>query len=161
MTYPERLAPAERTDEKLQQIRSLLELVGVGYLIDRWAESAHNEEDMAAVLAAVSHGTYCKCSVCLKAAGIGVQWEAVLSLGEQQRIGVTRMFYHNRPYAVLDECTSAVSLDVEAKLYEAAHKRGIACITVSQRLCLEQFHAKELRVGANVPNGWTLRNLQS
>ena len=42
---------------------------------------------------------------------------------------------------------SAVSVDVEEKLYTAANERGIACITISQRLALTQFHTQELRLG--------------
>ena len=38
-------------------------------------------------------------------------------------------------------------MDVEEKLYTAANERGIACITISQRLALTQFHTQELRLG--------------
>jgi ABC-type uncharacterized transport system fused permease/ATPase subunit len=87
-------------------------------------------------------------------------WEDVLSLGEQQRMGCARLFYHDPKFAVLDECTSAVSADVEERLYEVAKDRGITSITISQRLALEQFHVHELRMGdSNGDTGWFLRKI--
>lgn len=88
-------------------------------------------------------------------------WEDVLSLGEQQRMGMARMYFHKPKFAVLDECTSAVSVDVEERMYGTAHAKGISCITISQRLALEQWHHKELRLGEDSTAGWTLRDIET
>ena len=72
---------------------------------------------------------------------------------------MARMFYQKTTICVLDECTSAVSIDVEEELYRAAFARGITCITISQRLALEEFHTQELSFGADNDDGWELRAL--
>ena len=90
------------------------------------------------------------------------KWEDVLSLGEQQRIGCARLFYHSPQFAVLDECTSAVSIDVEEALYKSALEHGSTSITISQRLALEEFHSEELAMGVSDNElGWKLRSLRA
>ncbi|CAL9173750.1 unnamed protein product [Musa hybrid cultivar] len=73
-------------------------------------------------------------------------WEDVLSLGEQQRLGMARLFFHHPKFGVLDECTNATSVDVEEHLYRLANDMGITVITSSQRPALIPFHAMELKL---------------
>ncbi|GJN36383.1 hypothetical protein PR202_gb25236 [Eleusine coracana subsp. coracana] len=73
-------------------------------------------------------------------------WEDVLSLGEQQRLGMARLFFQHPKFGILDECTNATSVDVEEHLYRLATDMGITVITSSQRPALIQFHSLELKL---------------
>lgn len=67
-------------------------------------------------------------------------WSEELSIGVQQRLAMARMYYHKPKFAVLDECTSAVSPEMEQKMYENAQNLGISVISVCHRTTLWHFH---------------------
>ncbi|XP_023766587.1 ABC transporter D family member 1 isoform X2 [Lactuca sativa] len=86
-------------------------------------------------------------------------WEDILSLGEQQRLGMARLFFHKPRFGVLDECTNATSVDVEEHLYRLACDMGITVITSSQRPALIPFHSMELRL-IDGEGKWELRSIK-
>ncbi|KAJ4489624.1 adrenoleukodystrophy protein [Lentinula edodes] len=69
------------------------------------------------------------------------EWRDALSGGDKQKIAWARLFYHNPKYAILDEATSLVPLEMEGQMMEHATKLGITLLTVSHRPSLWKYHA--------------------
>jgi len=94
-----------------EDLQEILEQVRLGYLVNREGSWEANND-----------------------------WNDVLSGGEKQRIAMGRLIYHKPLYAILDECTSAVSIDVEGHLYNYMKQVGITLMTVSHRQTLWPYH---------------------
>jgi ATP-binding cassette subfamily D (ALD) long-chain fatty acid import protein len=73
------------------------------------------------------------------------EWRDVLSGGLQQRVAMARLFYNRPKYAILDECTSSVTLEMEKVMYEHAKALGITLMTVSHRRSLWKYHSMILQ----------------
>lgn len=55
-------------------------------------------------------------------------------------VQMARLFYHKPQFAILDECTSAVSMDVEDSMYTYCRQENITLFTVSHRRSLWKHH---------------------
>jgi ATP-binding cassette, subfamily D (ALD), member 3 len=71
-------------------------------------------------------------------------WSDVLSGGEQQRIGLARLYFHRPKFAVLDEATSAINADEEGTFYDHLENMGITVFSIAHRLELQRFHQQRL-----------------
>ena len=58
---------------------------------------------------------------------------------------MARLFYHKPLYAILDECTSQVTVEMETIMYNTAKGHGITLFTVSHRTSLFKFHEYMLK----------------
>ena len=71
-------------------------------------------------------------------------WNRMLSLGEQQRLGIARAILEKPDYLFLDEATASLDEPSEAKLYRLLAERlpGTAVISIGHRSTLAAFHRK-------------------
>lgn len=78
-------------------------------------------------------------------------WQDVLSGGEKQRMALARLIYHRPKFAILDECTSAVAIDIEQKIYKyLSEKMDCTLLSVSHRVKqLAKFHHLILEFDGN------------
>jgi ATP-binding cassette subfamily D (ALD) protein 3 len=69
-----------------------------------------------------------------------------------------RLLYHKPKFAILDECTSAVSVNIEGEIYEYYKKAGITLFTVSHRESLINYHEYMLRFDGL--GGWSYEKIE-
>ncbi len=74
-------------------------------------------------------------------------WNRMLSLGEQQRLGIARALLHEPDYLFLDEATASLDEASEAALYKLLHERlnRSTIISIGHRSTLTAFHKRQLK----------------
>ena len=96
----------EGEDISKERLKALLAEVDLDYLVDR-------ERGVDAV----------------------VDWGSQLSLGEQQRLGMARLFYHTPKFAILDECTSGVTVRPSSCLRFKVDAKAKARVFLALTIC--------------------------
>jgi putative ATP-binding cassette transporter len=73
-------------------------------------------------------------------------WNRMLSLGEQQRLGVARALLHRPDYLFLDEATASLDEPSEAALYGLIEARlpGTTVVSIGHRSTLHAFHRRHV-----------------
>jgi vitamin B12/bleomycin/antimicrobial peptide transport system ATP-binding/permease protein len=73
-------------------------------------------------------------------------WNRMLSLGEQQRLGVARALLHAPTFLFLDEATASLDEPSEAALYRLLTDKlpGTTLVSIGHRSTLDGFHQRKL-----------------
>ena len=73
-------------------------------------------------------------------------WNRMLSLGEQQRLGIARAILQAPDYLFLDEATASLDEPAEAALYRLleARLKGTTLVSIGHRSTLSAFHRRGL-----------------
>ena len=73
-------------------------------------------------------------------------WNRMLSLGEQQRLGIARALLQTPDYLFLDEATASLDEPAEAAIYKLVQERlpNAAIVSIGHRSTLKAFHRRPL-----------------
>ena len=73
-------------------------------------------------------------------------WNRLLSLGEQQRLGLARALLHAPQYLFLDEATASLDEPSEAALYRLLQEKlpATTLVSIGHRSTLEAFHQRNV-----------------
>jgi vitamin B12/bleomycin/antimicrobial peptide transport system ATP-binding/permease protein len=73
-------------------------------------------------------------------------WNRMLSLGEQQRLGLARALLHAPQYLFLDEATASLDEAAEAALYRLIEEKlpATTIVSIGHRSTLEAFHQRNV-----------------
>jgi vitamin B12/bleomycin/antimicrobial peptide transport system ATP-binding/permease protein len=86
-------------------------------------------------------------------------WNRMLSLGEQQRLGIARALLHRPRYLFLDEATASVDEPTEARLYRALNEYlpETTVVSIGHRSTLHDLHDRKVELTRD-GNRFTLRD---
>ena len=73
-------------------------------------------------------------------------WNRMLSLGEQQRLGLARALLHAPQYLFLDEATASLDEPSEAALYRLLGEKlpDTTIVSIGHRSTLDAFHQRNV-----------------
>ena len=77
---------------------------------------------------------------------VEMDWEKLLSIGEQQRLAFARVLLAHPRYAMLDEATSALDVANQESLYKQLAATETTLVSVSHRPALLKYHRQVLEL---------------
>ena len=80
---------------------------------------------------------------------VELDWEKLLSIGEQQRLAFARVLLTRPRFAMLDEATSALDAANEANLYQQLLAGNSTPVSVGHRSTILKFHHQVLELGGD------------
>jgi putative ATP-binding cassette transporter len=81
-----------------------------------------------------------------------LDWEKLLSIGEQQRLAFGRVLVHEPAIVILDEATSALDSANESSLYKRLRDKGTTLVSVAHRAGVLRHHTHVLWLTGD--GGW-------
>ncbi|MGB4066159.1 MAG: ABC transporter ATP-binding protein/permease [Azonexus sp.] len=75
-----------------------------------------------------------------------MDWQKVLSVGEQQRLAFARILLSKPRFAILDEATSALDSANETALYQQLQQMNTTLISVAHRPAILKYHKQVLEL---------------
>ena len=88
-----------------------------------------------------------------------MDWEKVLSIGEQQRLAFARVLLIQPRFAILDEATSALDTANEGNLYRQLARTSTTLISVGHRSTILQYHKQVLELTGD--GQWRVHSAES
>lgn len=80
---------------------------------------------------------------------VELDWEKVLSVGEQQRIAFARVLLTEPRYVMLDEATSALDISNEESLYRQLAATSTTIVSVGHRSTILKYHRQVLALAGD------------
>jgi ATP-binding cassette subfamily D (ALD) long-chain fatty acid import protein len=139
----------ENPEIKVQDDEYLVELlrkVNLEYLLNFEYQPDSDDSDDETISLIDNSNNTSSCIFMMPCLDRVEKWPDLLSVGEQQRLAMIRLYYHKPKFAVLDECTSSISSDLERECYRIAiEDLKITVLSVCHRTSLWTFHSKILK----------------
>lgn len=89
---------------------------------------------------------------------VEMDWEKVLSIGEQQRLAFARVLLTRPRYAMLDEATSALDAANEERLYGQLAATDTTLVSIAHRSTIVKYHKQVLELSGD--GGWQLHPVE-